>query len=167
MVCFSLGSNMGDRAAYLRRALTMLSENLGEIISVSSVYETEPWGVENHENYLNAVACYKTTLSPDEVFNIISFTEKKLGRIRSSEAIEPRTIDIDILFFDDLIIKTEKLTVPHPLIIFRKFVLTPLTEIMGNFIHPELGLTIKELFDQCADMSEITKTDLKIFPYDV
>ena len=167
MVCFSLGSNMGDKAAYLKQALTMLSENIGEIISVSSVYETEPWGVNLHENYLNTVACYRTILSPDEVFNFISSVEKKLGRIRTLKSAEPRTIDIDILFFDDLIIKNENLTIPHPLIKYRKFVLQPLSENMEKFIHPEYGLTIKELLAQCTDTSAVIKTDLRLFLYDV
>ena len=167
MVCFSLGSNLGDKLTNLRQALVLLAERLGSPISVSSVYETEPWGVVHHENYLNLATCYETSLRPEKVYTIISSIEKELGRTRSKNTIEPRTIDIDLLFYNGLILKTETLIIPHPRIKYRKFVLIPLTEIMENFIHPETGLTIKDLLLQCPDNGAVVKTDLKLFSHDV
>lgn len=167
MVCFSLGSNMGERLENLRQALVMLDHSLGKPMVVSSVYETEPWGVAHHESYLNMAVCYETTWPPEKIYTLISFIEKKLGRVRTVKTIEPRTIDIDTLFYDDQILKTENLTIPHPRIKDRKFVLEPLAEIMENFHDPETGLTIKELLLQCTDTCTVLKTDLKLFSHDV
>ena len=167
MVCFSLGSNLGKRAENLRQALTLLAQSLGKPTAVSSVYETEPWGVEHHEQYLNMAACYKTIWPPEKIFTLIAFIEKKLGRVRSGKTIEPRTIDIDILFYDNLVLKTETLSIPHPRIRYRRFVLEPLAEIMENFQDPETGLTIKELLLRCTDTCKVQKTDLKLFSHDV
>jgi len=167
MVCFSLGSNMGERADNLGQALILLARSLGEPSTVSSVYETEPWGVEHHESYLNMAACYETTWPPEKIYTLISSIEKKLGRVRSGKTIEPRTIDIDILFYNNLILKTENLTIPHPRIKDRKFVLEPLAEIMENFRDPETGFTIKELLLRCTDKCAVLKTDLKLFSHDV
>jgi 2-amino-4-hydroxy-6-hydroxymethyldihydropteridine diphosphokinase len=167
MVCFSLGSNMGERADNLRQALILLAHSLGEPVAVSSVYETEPWGVKDHESYLNMAACYETTCLPEKIYTLISSIEKKLGRVRSGKTIKPRTIDIDLLYYDGLIIKTENLTIPHPRIKDRKFVLEPLAEIMENFHDPETGLTIKELLLRCTDKCTVLKTDLKLFSQDV
>lgn len=167
MVCFSLGSNLGERAENLRQALALLAHSLGEPTAVSSVYEAEPWGVEHHEHYLNMAACYETSWPPEKIFTCIASIEKKLGRVRSGKTIEPRTIDIDILFYDKLILKTEKLSIPHPRIRYRKFVLEPLAEIMENFQDPETGLTIKELLLRCTDTCNVQKTDIKLFSHDV
>jgi len=167
MLCFSLGSNLGDRLSTIRQALALLAEELGSKKKVSSVYETEPWGVEHHEYYLNIVACFETIITPDKVSDIIFSVEKKLGRTRDHRAILPRTIDIDLLFYDDLILESQKLTVPHPRIIYRKFVLVPLAEIMGNFIHPVAGISNKELLLQCTDACSVRKTDVKLFSHDV
>lgn len=163
MVCFSLGSNMGDRVAYLKNALILLAENFGEVTALSSVYETDPWGVNNHGKYLNIVATYNTAYPPEEVLKITSSIENKLGRIRKSKEIEPRTIDIDILFYDVLIIKKKELTIPHPRLKYRKFVLQPLAEIMEDFVHPECGQRIEELFLHCTDNCEVVKTKINLF----
>jgi len=158
---------MGDKLANLSDALFMLAGTMGTPISVSSVYETEPWGVEHHDYYLNIAASFETILSPEKVFQLISVTEKKLGRTRSKNTVDPRTIDVDMLFYNNIILKTQKLTIPHPRIPCRKFVLVPLAEIMENFSHPESGITIKELLLQCPDNCSVLKTDLKLFMHDV
>ncbi len=162
MVCFSLGSNLGDRIEFLRHAMQMLEERVGTMVSVSSVYETEPWGVDGHQNYYNLVAWYDTKLLPDEVLETALIIEKELGRMRKKNMIEPRTIDIDILFYDNLIIDTKSLKIPHPMIKNRNFVLVPLAEISGEFVHLEHVVTINELVKLCKDTSIIIKTDIKI-----
>jgi len=163
MVCFCLGSNVGDRAAYLKNSLDLLTENFGTASKISSIYETEPWGVSKHDDYLNMVAAFETALSPEKVFMITSSIEKKLGRIRRTGRIDPRTIDIDILFYDDLVINKDDLIIPHPRIASRRFVLQPLVEIMEHFVHPVFGKTIAELFSQCSDNSLVVKTKINLF----
>jgi 2-amino-4-hydroxy-6-hydroxymethyldihydropteridine diphosphokinase len=162
MICFSLGSNLGDRFWYIQKALAAFGEVFGEPSLTSSVYETEAWGVDNHPSYLNAVVCFQTLIPPEEVLSHILAIERKYGRERKKGKIEPRTIDIDILFYDDLILQKENLTIPHPLLKYRKFVLLPLAEIMGDFIHPEYGKSIRELLDTCEDVSGISKTALSL-----
>ncbi len=162
MVCFSLGSNLGNRIEFLRQALQMLEERVGKMLSISSIYETEPWGVDGHQNYYNLVAWFDTKLLPDEVLETAMIIEKELGRMRIKNMIEPRTIDIDILFYNNLIIDTKSLKIPHPLIKNRNFVLVPLAEVSGEFVHPEQMVTINELVKLCKDTSIIIKTDIKI-----
>ena len=162
MVCFSLGSNLGNRIEFLRQAMQMLEERVGKMLSISSIYETEPWGVDGHQNYYNLVAWFDTKLLPDEVLETAMIIEKELGRMRIKNMIEPRTIDIDILFYNNLIIDTKSLKIPHPLIKNRNFVLVPLAEVSGEFVHPEQMVTINELVKSCQDTSIIIKTDIKI-----
>jgi 2-amino-4-hydroxy-6-hydroxymethyldihydropteridine diphosphokinase len=162
MICFSLGSNLDNRLEYLQKALTSLIEVFGRPILISSVYETEGWGVENHPSYLNAVVCFQTTVPAEQVLASILAIELKYGRVRKKGQIEPRTIDIDILFYDDLILQKENLTIPHPRLKYRKFVLLPLSEIIGDFIHPEYGKSITQLLDECEDKSGISKTKLSL-----
>lgn len=162
MVCFSLGCNLGNRIEFLRQALQILEERVGKMLSISSIYETEPWGVDGHQHYYNLVAWFDTKLLPVEVLETAMIIEKELGRMRIKNMIEPRTIDIDILFYDNLIIDTKSLKIPHPLIKNRNFVLVPLAEISGGFLHPELRVTITELVKLCKDTSIIIKTDIKI-----
>ncbi len=162
MVCFSLGSNLGDRISFLRQALQMMEVQLGTMLSVSSVYETEPWGVEGHQNYFNLVAWFDTKLLPEKVLGKTMTIEKELGRIRLKNQMEPRVMDIDMLFYDDRIINTKSLIIPHPLIKKRNFVVVPLAEISGGFLHPVLNVTINELVKTCEDTSFIIKTDINI-----
>jgi deoxyguanosine kinase len=162
MVCFSLGSNLGDRLEYLQKALAALGEVFGKPLLISSVYETQGWGVKDHPSYLNAIVCFQTLMPPEDLLSRILAIETKYGRIRKKNKIKPRTIDIDILFYDNLVLKKDNLTIPHPLIKYRKFVLLPLSEIMGDFIHPEYGQSIKELLDACEDVSGVNKTALSL-----
>jgi 2-amino-4-hydroxy-6-hydroxymethyldihydropteridine diphosphokinase len=162
MICFSLGSNLGDKLGYLRKAVSSLKEVFGNPLLISSVYETEGWGVENHPVYLNAVICFHTNLTPEVVLGKILDIEKTYGRERNSDSIDPRTIDIDILFYDDIILKKENLIIPHPLLKYRKFVLLPLSEIMGDYLHPEFGVSINELLERCEDLSGVSKTELSL-----
>ncbi len=165
MICFSLGSNLGDSLGYLRKAVDALQLVFGKPVKMSSVYETESWGVVNHPPYLNATICFNTELSPDEVLKNIMNIEKQLGRVRSTAATpEPRTIDIDILFYDEWILNNSQLIIPHPRIKDRKFVLIPLVEMMGNYRHPQTGECMLELLEKCKDTSQVVKTELLLNP---
>jgi 2-amino-4-hydroxy-6-hydroxymethyldihydropteridine diphosphokinase len=141
-----LGSNLEDRVKNIEFAISKLNE-CGLIISKrSSFYNTTPWGYKEQPEFLNiALECF-TSLSPFALLEELKKIEKKMGR-EDTIRYGPRVIDIDIIFYEDLIIKTEKLTIPHPLMHERDFVLKPLCEIASDFIHPELKLSIKELCD--------------------
>ena len=148
------GSNLGDREGYLAEARKLIEERVGEITSASHLYQTEAWGMTDQPDFYNQALEVKTELVPDEVLFHIKKIEKDIGR-KENKRWHERIIDIDILFFEDKKILTEKLKIPHPHCHERMFVLIPLMEIAGNFIHPELNLTIEELFLQCRDPLEV------------
>lgn len=157
----SLGSNRGNRGANLEKAKELLSEWAGDVLTISPVYETPPWQMTDKTNFYNQVVLLSTALPATELIDTVILIETMLGRRRTGKKYQPRIIDIDILFFNDEIIHTEVLTVPHPLIQERKFVLQPLAEIAPDFIHPELKKSIARLLDECADKSETRKLILK------
>lgn len=151
-----LGGNIGDRETALKLALSKIEEQIGKITSQSSIYETEAWGVENQQAYLNQCIEVKTTLSAPSLIESLLLIEKELGRMRTiSDTYEPRTIDIDILFYNHDIINEPKLMVPHPRLHLRKFVLIPLNEIASNYLHPLLNKTIFSLLSECDDSSDV------------
>lgn len=151
-----LGGNIGDRELALKLALSKITEKIGDITSQSNIYETEAWGVENQQAYLNQCIEVKTPLSSSELIESLLFIEKDLGRKRTiSETYEPRTIDIDILFYNDAIINEQNLIVPHPRLHLRKFVLIPLNEIAPNYLHPLLNKPIFNLLSECNDTSDV------------
>ena len=132
-----LGGNIGDREKSLSLALLNIRENIGEISSTSSIFETEAWGVENQQAYLNQCIKVKTNLNPTTLIDRLLSIEKNLGRERALNLVyAPRTIDIDILFYNQEIINLPQLIVPHPRLHLRKFVLIPLQEIAPNYLHP-------------------------------
>lgn len=141
----SLGSNVGDRAAHLRAALTWL-ETEGRVVSVSSFYETEPVEFTDQAWFLNCAVTLETTDTPEHLMTAILDVEKKMGRQRTQPK-GPRTIDIDVLLFGETILDTPRLTVPHPAMHQRRFVLQPLAEIAPALQHPMLKKTIRELLD--------------------
>lgn len=146
-----LGSNLGDRIKNLRKAADHISENIGKIINESSVYETEPWGFNHRWNFLNQVLKISTSLSPGEILDEIIKIENLSGRKRSNIKYEARVIDIDILFYNNKVIKSDRLIIPHPKIKERMFVLVPMAELQHDFIHPELQLSMLQLKDECKD----------------
>ncbi|GAB4452609.1 MAG: 2-amino-4-hydroxy-6-hydroxymethyldihydropteridine diphosphokinase [Bacteroidia bacterium] len=150
IVYLGLGSNIYSRSIYIYQALNLIEKNIGHIISRSSICQTEPWKMpENTGFFYNLCVSVNTSLSANEVLNNILSIEKYLGRIRTNKnTYESRCIDIDILFFNDEIIQTEQLKIPHPLIQERLFVLEPLCEIAENLVHPVFNKTIKELKDE-------------------
>jgi len=142
-IYLSLGSNLGDRAHYLHEAISQLAPKV-KIITLSSVYETEPWGYADQPIFLNQVIKANTSLEPAELLAFLKEIEVSIGR-QDTFRFGPRLIDLDILFYDDLILNTPKLTIPHPRIPERAFVLIPLAEIDPEMRHPVLGKTIQEL----------------------
>lgn len=141
---------MGDRLANLENAKKAIEKDLGNILYTSSVYETAAWGKENQPAFLNQALLIETKLNAEDVMNTILQIEKNMGRIRQ-EHLGPRTIDLDIIFFNDQIMNTENLTIPHPQMQKRNFVLTPLNEIAPDFIHPIFNKSIAQLLMDCED----------------
>ena len=146
-IVLGFGSNLGDREGLILSAYRLLEEELGELIKKSSFIETSPWGFESENSFINSVAVFETKKTPLEALEICNKIEKELGRQRNSlhKGYQNRTIDIDILFYEDIILDTPTLKIPHPLIEERDFVLIPLKEILPNFIHPVLKKEIKDI----------------------
>ncbi|MBK7629071.1 MAG: 2-amino-4-hydroxy-6-hydroxymethyldihydropteridine diphosphokinase [Bacteroidales bacterium] len=158
-IFLGIGTNMGNREANLCEAVTLIGISIGEIKKVSSVYETEPWGFEAENNFLNMTVEVVTTHTPSGVLGAILMIEAQLGRIRTEKQYSSRVIDIDILFFDDLIMDEITLKIPHPYLHERKFVLFPLNEIAPDFIHPVLKQSVGSLLKSCEDLSEVRLQD--------
>jgi 2-amino-4-hydroxy-6-hydroxymethyldihydropteridine diphosphokinase len=139
-----LGGNIGDRFSNLEKAKNLLEKEVGKILKCSQIYETASWGNTDQPDFLNQVLLMETKLTAEQLMQQILSIEKKLGRVRT-EKNASRKIDIDILFFNDEIIKTENIIIPHPEIANRNFVLHPLNEIAPQFVHPVLKKTVNEL----------------------
>ena len=155
-VCLSLGSNLGPRETYLRKALQALDKELGSLVKCSSFYETLPWGFSSDSLFLNAAACFDTLLSPEEVLAVTQQIEKSLGRKEKSRQGQyaDRCIDIDILLYDDKVMQTPDMILPHPHMAERMFVLEPLAEIMPHLLHPLLKKTLLQRKEELAERSE-------------
>jgi 2-amino-4-hydroxy-6-hydroxymethyldihydropteridine diphosphokinase len=139
-----LGSNQGDRKAFLERAIEQLRP-----LRVSRIVETDPWGRIDQPKYLNAVAEVSTDLEPDALLDRLLAVERDLGRVRR-ERWGPRTIDLDLLLYEDREVRSEALAVPHPRLARRRFVLEGLAELCPDRAVPGLGKTIRELLEACA-----------------
>ena len=150
-----IGSNLGDREANLNQALALLSQKVN-VNKASSIYETEPIGYKEQPMFLNMVCETSTNLEPRELLHFAEDIEDKMGR-KSGFRNSPRLIDIDILFYGTEIIKTKDLTIPHPRLTERAFVLIPLDEIASELIHPELGKSIAELTENVEGCSGVHK----------
>ena len=142
----SLGSNVGDRVAHLRDAIARL-ESIGRVVSVSSFYETEPVEVTDQPWFLNCAVGLETALTAEQLMARLMQIEQEMGRRRVQKK-GPRTIDIDILLFDDLILDSPDVTIPHPAMQKRRFVLEPLAEIAAEARHPGVKKTIRELLEE-------------------
>jgi 2-amino-4-hydroxy-6-hydroxymethyldihydropteridine diphosphokinase len=154
LVYLLLGSNIGDRFAHMQNGIRKIDAQAGMIQKQSSFYETEPWGVINQANYLNAAVLIKTPYTPAELFYRLKSIEADEGRTDQTKYAS-RTLDIDILFYNNLILRTPQLKIPHPKLSSRQFVLEPLNEIAPAFMHPEFNKTISQLLMECTDDKKV------------
>ena len=155
VVYLSLGSNMGNRMELLQQAVARI-ETLGRVVAVSPVYETAAWGFVDQPDFLNIAICVHTTLAPILLLQALQEIEKDLHRTRVVHW-GPRTIDIDILLYNSDIINTPTLTVPHPRMQDRRFVLVPLASIAAGVLHPVLQQIVSELLTNCSDNQSVTQ----------
>ena len=151
-VYLGLGTNLGNKEQNLRDAVQKIEEQVGKVLSLSAFYVTAPWGFSSDNSFLNAAVCVETKLSPLEVLQETQMIEKELGRTQKSvnRMYSDRLIDIDLLLYEDLVLSVisasgVELTLPHPLMTERDFVMKPLAEIAPGLVHPVLGKTMKEL----------------------
>jgi 2-amino-4-hydroxy-6-hydroxymethyldihydropteridine diphosphokinase len=151
-----LGSNMGNSRLQLLKAIKNINQQIGKVTRQSNLYATAAWGNTNQPNFLNQVIVVETKLSAAATIDTILTIEEKMGRIRTTKNA-PRIIDIDILFFNKEIIGEKKLTVPHPQIQNRRFVLIPLNELSPGFKHPVSHKTIHQLLQDCTDVLDVKK----------
>jgi 2-amino-4-hydroxy-6-hydroxymethyldihydropteridine diphosphokinase len=141
----------------IKKAKDMIEQKIGTIEKESSVYETAPWGFESKQNFLNQVVVIRTSQLPKEVLKLCLEIEDELGRQRKSNHYESRTMDIDILFYDDDIIKENNLLIPHPKLHERRFTLEPLVEIAPDYIHPEIKKSLHAILLECKDNGVVLK----------
>lgn len=153
-----IGGNVGDRLFYLQKTMDLLEDKLGKVIKKSSIYETTAWGFDS-EDFYNMALVLETKHSPLESLNITQNIEFEIGRKEKSKDgnYRARCMDIDLMFYNELIFHNERLQIPHARIQERKFVLIPLNEIMEQHIHPQELKSISELLSACKDQSEVKK----------
>ena len=156
IVYIALGSNLGDRLENLENALKSMHPQV-VVLECSSIYKTPPWGYTSQPTFLNQVCKVETDLQPFDLLELLKNVEKQLGR-RATFLYGPRTIDLDILFYNDLTLESAELTIPHPRIEERAFVLVPLADIDPELKHPKNGKTVEEMLSD-LDYSGITKFD--------
>ncbi len=145
------GGNLGNRHYYLKRAAEIIEEKAGRITRTSSLYETEPWGFRSFQYFLNQALLLETKLDPQALLKELLVIEDHLGKLRNVRGYKSRSIDIDLLFFNNQTIRQAGLVIPHDKLHLRKFALYPMAEIAPGLIHPVLGKTIRELLEQCND----------------
>ena len=160
--CFILfGSNMGDKNKIYAQACLLINNRCGRIVAQSSAYESEPWGFDAKEWFLNRLIIVETELEPEAMMRQLLDIEAELGRVRHSEAggYTSRTADLDILYYGSRIVLTDSLTIPHPRLHQRRFALLPLCELVPEFVHPAFNMTQTELLKRCFDFSEVRKIE--------
>jgi 2-amino-4-hydroxy-6-hydroxymethyldihydropteridine diphosphokinase len=156
-----LGSNEGDRQDFLERACVEIDRLAGTIVKKSTLYETEAWGITDQPAFLNRVVVIDTALTALELLKKVQSIETQLGRVRR-EKWTARTIDIDILFYDDVVIEIPELIIPHTEIAYRRFTLLPMVNVAPNLVHPRLKKTMTQLLDECSDPLSVVEYSGKV-----
>lgn len=159
--CYVLfGSNMGDKEATFEQACRLINNRCGTIRDLSAAFESEPWGFDAEEWFLNRVVVFDTDMEPEALLRELLDIEKELGRVRHPEAkgYTSRTVDLDILYYGNRVIQTERLTVPHPRLHQRRFALVPMCDVAPYWVHPVLQKTQVELLDCCLDASVVRES---------
>lgn len=157
------GSNIEDRIKFIDLSLKLFEKKCGKTQKLSSVYETEPWGYESQNWFLNQAWLAKTDLSPGSLLKEVLAIEKEVGRTRNDcKSYSDRVIDLDIIFYEDFIIESKELVIPHPSLSKRKFVLIPLNEIIPEFQHPVYKKSVKDLLKNCEDNTRVKKVSSKV-----
>jgi 2-amino-4-hydroxy-6-hydroxymethyldihydropteridine diphosphokinase len=160
----SLGSNLGDKLNHLQEVVFLIQATIGRVVKISPIYQTPAWGFEG-EDFYNGCIAVETSLTPLVLLENLLKIETRLGRERNQgTGYASRTVDIDILYYDREIIKTEALTIPHPNLQLRRFVLKPLADIAPQFYHPILNKDTRNLLQECKDKSNITRTEHTLYP---
>ena len=148
-VFLALGTNLGNKPVNLLRAINHIAEEIGTLSAVSSVYETKPLGFESENDFLNMMVCVETLLLPDKILTVTQSIEKTIGRTqKTNHFYQDRLIDIDLIAYEDWILRSENLQLPHPLFHERRFVLEPFNEIAPDFVHPILHKKVREIFEE-------------------
>jgi len=150
------GSNIGNRLNNLKKAEYLLNDEFGKATKVSDIYETQAWGKTNQPNFFNQALCYQTSLAPLMLLRTIKNIEKEIGGDHK-EKWTARVMDIDIIFYGNLIYEDKQLTIPHALMHLRNFVLIPLNEIEPNYVHPKLQITVNQLLNNSMDKLKVKK----------
>ena len=151
-----IGGNLGNRMAYLQQAREMIGQSCGNIVHSSAIYETAAWGLTDQPSFYNQALAVTTGLVPEKLMETLLLIEEKMGRQRTVK-MGPRTIDLDILIIDSLIIESALLTLPHPFLHLRRFALMPLCEIAASLVHPVFQKTIRQLLEECPDKGDVQK----------
>jgi 2-amino-4-hydroxy-6-hydroxymethyldihydropteridine diphosphokinase len=162
-VYLGIGGNLGDRVKNLRKTIKLIEQKISNPLKISSPYLSEPWGFEDRKYFINVVVYLETNLDHLQVLKNALEIENELKRVRNFKGYEARTMDIDILFFNNLVVKNDLVSIPHPRISERLFVLLPMNEINPDFVHPELNLSINQLVKICPDKSKIRKCNISLF----
>ena len=151
-----IGSNLGDKATYLKNASSYIQQQCGQIVKQSSFYETEPWGFTEQPSFLNQALCINTELAPAQLMQTLLEIESQMGRTRTIK-MGPRIIDLDILQIDQQVMDTPLLQFPHPAMHLRRFALIPTEEIAPTLIHPLFNKTMTQLLAECTDPTDVQK----------
>ena len=159
-----IGGNQDDRRQIIAHTTDLIRQRIGSVIDSSYIYETEPWGTfadgETVQSFYNQALKVRTLLTPHEALNEAQLIERILGRRRgekNSQLYSSRPIDVDLIFYDSLVMVTHYLTLPHPRMHLRRFVLVPMCDIAPNYTHPVLNKTMKQLLDECTDTSSCSR----------
>ncbi len=155
LIYLSLGSNLGRRELHIEEALKLIQSRIGDIELVSRYFESEPWGFSSENRFYNCCVSLRSSLAPLPLLDLLLDIELEMGRQREGKGYSDRVIDIDMLFYGDIQLDHPRLTLPHPSMGDRRFVLAPLVEIAPLLIHPHTGISITEMLHFCTDQSEV------------